>query len=47
MGCIPADHLDEVARTVLSSDNPAGFDPIAFYKDVASKLDTWVAEDEK
>lgn len=47
MGCIPADHLDEVARTVLSSDNPAAFDPIAFYKDVASKLDTWVAEDKK
>lgn len=55
MGCIPADHLDEVGHSTIAGvgvgpgvqnhDGPtqAGFDHRKFYLDIASKLDGWVA----
>ncbi|MBX3188009.1 MAG: hypothetical protein KF819_13385 [Labilithrix sp.] len=45
MGCIPADHLDEVGQP--RHDRPnflTGFDHLDFYRKLASKLDDEVAE---
>jgi triacylglycerol lipase len=44
MGCIPADHLDEVGQPKHSWGNPlTGFNHIEFYRKIASSLDDEVA----
>lgn len=39
MGCIPADHFDEVGQIAHTRPNPeSGFDHLAFYRDVVARL---------
>jgi triacylglycerol lipase len=43
MGCIPADHLDEVGQPKDNGNPLTGFDHLVFYRQVASSLDDEVA----
>jgi len=42
LGCIPADHLDEVGQPKDRAHTFTGFDHVAFYRRHASKLDGYV-----
>lgn len=44
MGCIPADHLDEVGQPKHGRHPLTGFDHVEFYRKLASSLDDEVAE---
>ena len=43
MGCIPADHLDEVGQPRDGTHRFTGFSHIAFYRGIASNLDAQVS----
>ena len=43
MGCVPADHLDEVGQPKDSANPLTGFDHLQFYRTIASSLDDEVA----
>jgi triacylglycerol lipase len=43
MGCIPADHLDEVGQPKQGTHPLTGFNHVEFYRKMASSLDDEVA----